>query len=209
MMKLPISLLYYEAVPLPVNIEILSKLTVGPSLGQDSLNKSITASMIGLILIGLFMIGYYKLPGFMADISLVLYGLILFWALNLLHVTLTLPGIAGFVLSVGMAVDANILIYERLNEELRAGKSLSASVNSGFKRAFTTILDSNITTLIVALVLIKFGTGAIQGFAVTLSLGLIANLLITITFTKYMLRWMSNVDALSNKKALYLWNKEG
>lgn len=183
---------------LPVNIEILSKSTVGPSLGQDSLSKSIRALIIGLGVLFIFMIAYYRLPGVIADISLVLHALILIWLMILVNVTLTLPGIAGFVLSMGMAVDSNIIIYERIKEELKAGKSLRGSIEAGFKRALTTILDSNITTLIAAIVLFIFGTGSIQGFAVTLSLGIISSLFTAIVFTRMMLR--SSADLVSNTK---------
>ncbi len=185
---------------LPVNIEILSKSTVGPSLGQDSLDKSIAAFIIGAVVLAAFMIGYYRIPGVLANISLIAYAIILLWAMALVKVTLTLPGIAGFVLSIGMAVDANIIIYERIKEELRSGKSLRAAIEAGFKRALTTILDSNITTLIAALVLFKFGTGSIQGFALTLSLGLVVSLFTALFFTKTIIKWTSAVKSLSNTK---------
>lgn len=192
---------------LPVNIEILSKSTVGPSLGQDSLDKSLNAFMIGLTVLFVFMLVYYRLPGMIANISLVVYALLLLWAMSLLNVTLTLPGIAGFVLSLGMAVDCNIIIYERIKEELRSGKSLRASIDMGFKRAITTILDANITTLIVAVVLFQFGSGSIQGFALILAIGLLASLFTAITFTRLMLRWTSSIRALS--KHSYYGVKEG
>lgn len=185
---------------LPVKIEIMSKQTVGPSLGQDSLQKSIMASIIGLIIMALFMLLYYRVPGFLACVSLVLYVFIVFGIMALFRFTLTLPGIAGFVLSIGMAVDANIIIYERLKEELRGGKSLPAAIESGFKRALATILDSNITTLIASLVLIYFGTGSIKGFGITLTIGLITNLLTAITFSRYLLRWTSEIGPLGSKK---------
>ncbi|MCL2817796.1 MAG: protein translocase subunit SecD, partial [Clostridiales bacterium] len=168
---------------LPVTIEIVSKTTVEASLGKDSLDKSITAVIIGMTVLLLAMIVYYRLPGLLANISLVVYALILLWALKLFSATLTLPGIAGFVLSIGMAVDANIIIYERIKEELKAGKSLRAAIEAGFKRAFWTIFDSNLTTLLAAVVLIYFGSGPIKGFAVTLSLGLLASMFTAITFT--------------------------
>jgi len=184
---------------LPVDLEVLSKQTVGPTLGADSLNKSLVASMIGFIILFAFMILYYRLPGTWACISLVVYALILLWALNLINAVLTLTSIAGFILSVGVAVDANIIIYERIREELYHGKSLKASIDSGFKRALWTILDSNITTLIAAVVLYYFGTGTIKGFALTLALGIIASMFTAIVFTRQMLRWMSDVPMLSKK----------
>lgn len=187
---------------LPVSIEVLSKNTIGPTLGADSLDKSLLAMLIGLLLLAVFIIGYYRLPGVIACVSLTVYSLLLLWALKLIGATLTLPGIAGFVLSVGMAVDANIIIYERVKEELRAGKSLKAGIDAGFKHAFWTIFDSNLTTLLAALVLFKFGSGSIQGFAVTLSLGLIASMFTAITFTHYMLKLCANIKPFA-KKALY------
>lgn len=185
---------------LPVDLEIIAHQTVGPTLGQDSLNKSIKATAIGVCILFIFLIAYYRLPGVVAVISMVVYGLLLIWGLNLLNATLTLPGIAGFVLSAGMAVDANIIIYERIKEELRAGKSLFAGIESGFKRAVITIIDANVTTLIAALVLFQFGTGSVKGFAVTLSLGLFASMFTAIVFTKYLLLAMASINGLRNKK---------
>lgn len=185
---------------LPVNLEILSQKTVGPTLGADSLGKSLDAILIGFIILFAFMILYYRVPGIWACVSLVVYSLILLWALNLLNAVLTLTSIAGFILSVGVAVDANIIIYERIREELYHGKSLKASIEAGFKRAFWTIFDSNITTLIAAVVLYYFGTGTIKGFALTLSLGIIASMFTAIVLTRQMLRWMSDINFLSSKK---------
>ena len=193
---------------LPVNIEILSKQTVGPVLGQDSLEKSLTATAIGMILLLLFMIGYYRLPGVVAGVSLVVYALILLWVLKLLNATLTLPGIAGFVLSIGMGIDSNIIIYERIKEELKAGKSLRAGINAGFNRAFATIIDSNVTTFVAVIVLFIFGTGPIQGFALTLGIGLAANLFTAITFTRMMLNMIANIKGFKNT-ALYGVSRRG
>lgn len=172
---------------LPVSFSIMEKRTVGPTLGADSLSMSVKAGLVGLIAILLFMLGYYLLPGLVADISMVLYTVLVLGTMVLLHSVLTLPGIAGFVLSIGMAVDANIIIYEHIKEELRTGKTLKAAINSGFSRAFWTIFDSNLTTLIAALVLIWFGTGPIKGFAVTLSIGIVASMFVALTFTRYLL----------------------
>jgi len=193
---------------LPVGIEVLSKTIIGPSLGSDSLDKSINAALIGLVLLVVFIIAYYRLPGLIAAVSLVLYSLILLWVLNLLGATLTLPGIAGFILSIGVAVDANIIIYERLKEELFAGKSLNAAIDAGFKRAFGTIFDSNATTLIAALVLFKLGSGSIQGFAATLSIGIIASMFTAITFTRFMLRNTANIDLFHHKSFYGLTKKK-
>lgn len=188
---------------LPVDVEILSKRTVGPSLGSDSLTASLYAGIIGLTLLCIYVIAYYRLPGAVAVLSLISYTLLLLWAEVLLGVTLTLPSIAGFVLSIGMAVDANIIIYERLREELRSGKSLRASIRAGFKRALWTILDSNITTLLAAAVLFKFGTGSVQGFAVTLSIGIIISMLSALVITKYLLQWSADVNAFKMHPRLY------
>ncbi|MBO8159942.1 protein translocase subunit SecD [Thermosyntropha sp.] len=178
---------------LPVSFKVMEKRSIGPTLGADSLEKSIKAGIVGIIAILIFMLGYYRLPGLVADLSLVLYALIVLGAMWGLGAVLTLPGIAGFALSIGMAVDANIIIYERIKEELRLGKTLMAAIDAGFKRAFWTIFDANVTTLITALVLMYFGTGPIKGFAVTLSIGIVASMLVALTFTRYMLILFANI----------------
>lgn len=185
---------------LPVTLDIIEKRTVGPSLGQDSLEKSLNAALIGLAAIFLFMLIYYRLPGFVACISLTLYALIVSAVLVGINATLTLPGIAGFLLSVGMAVDANVIIYERLKEEIKNGKSIRAAVDSGFARAFWTIFDSNVTTLIACIVLIYFGSSTIRGFAVTLSIGILASMFTAITFTRFLLRQLALSKLTSNTK---------
>jgi preprotein translocase subunit SecD len=162
------------ALPAPVRIEYES--IVGPSLGQDSIRQGLTAGLIGSFLVVLFMLVYYRLSGVVANVALVLNILMLLAGLGYFHATLTLPGIAGIVLTLGMAVDANVLIFERIREEARLGKPPRAAVDAGFSRAWSAILDGNVTTLIAAAMLFQFGTGPIKGFAVTLSLGLIANL---------------------------------
>ncbi len=172
---------------LPVSFSIMEKRTVGPTLGADSLDMSVKAAIVGLIAILIFMIGYYLLPGAVAAVSMVLYTVLVLGTMVLLGSTLTLPGIAGFVLSIGMAVDANIIIYEHIKEELRLGKTLKASIQSGFARAFWTIFDSQLTTLIAALVLIYFGSGTIKGFAVTLSIGIIMSMVVALGFTRYVM----------------------
>jgi len=185
---------------LPVSFEIMEKRSIGPTLGSESLDKSIKAGIVGLIAVLLFMIGFYRLPGLVADLSLLLYAVIVLGTMSLIGAVLTLPGIAGFALSIGMAVDANVIIYERLKEELRLGKTLRAAIDAGFRRAFWTIFDANVTTLITAMVLMYFGTGPIKGFAVTLSIGIIASLAVALTFTRYMLLLLAN---LSNNEKLY------
>lgn len=183
---------------LPVEMKIIEKRTVGPKFGIEALEQSASAAFYGLIAIALFMIAYYRLPGFVAVISLILYSVIVWTILYFLKATITLPGIAGFLLSVGMAVDANIIIYERIKEELANGKSLRASIDSGFKRAAWTIFDSNLTTLIASFVLIYFGTGTVKGFAVTLSIGVITSMITALSFTKIFLKQTSLV--VSNTK---------
>lgn len=178
---------------LPVSFNVLEKRSVGPTLGADSLDKSLKAGIIGLIAVLIFMLGYYRLLGLIADLSLVIYMMLVLGTMSLLGAVLTLPGIAGLALSVGMAVDANVVTYERIKEELRFGKTLGAAIEAGFKRAFWAIFDSNLTTLIAAGVLMYFGTGRIKGFAVTLSIGIIASVLLVLTFTRYMLILFSNI----------------
>ena len=173
---------------LPVSMTIAEKRQVGASLGVDSLHRSIQAGLYGLIFIYLFMLVFYHLPGVVADFSLIVYALIVLWVFYMFRVVLTLPGIAGFILSIGMAVDFNIIIYERVKEEVRAGKSLRAGVESGFSRAFITVIDAHVTTLIAAVTLYAFGTGSIRGFALTLGIGILASLFTAITFTRLVLR---------------------
>jgi preprotein translocase subunit SecD len=183
---------------LPVSLTLMEKRTVGPKLGADSLDSSVKAGLIGIIAILVFMLGYYRLPGLVADISMVLYSIIVLGTMAILGAVLTLPGIAGFVLSIGMAVDANVIIYERIKEELRLGKTIHAGIDAGFKRAFWTVFDANLTTLFTALILMYFGTGAVKGFAVTLTIGLVASMLVALTFTRYMLVLFAHVT--DNKK---------
>ncbi len=183
---------------LPIEMKIIEKRTVGPKFGIESLEQSAKAAIYGLIAIALFMIAYYRLPGIVAVVSLILYSVIVWMILYSINATITLPGIAGFLLSVGMAVDANIIIYERIKEELANGKSLRASIDSGFKRAIWTIFDSNLTTLIASFVLIYFGTGTVKGFAVTLSIGVITSMITALSFTRYFLKQTSLV--VSNTK---------
>jgi len=162
------------ALPAPVNI--LEERTVGPSLGQDSIDQGVNSVAVGLVLVLIFMIFYYRLSGVIADTVLCLNIVFIFAALAAFGATLTLPGIAGIILTIGMAVDANVLIFERIREEIRLGKTPRAAVDGGFGKATWTILDANVTTLIAALVLFQFGTGPIRGFAVTLSIGIVASL---------------------------------
>lgn len=169
---------------LPTPIEIVENRTVGATLGRDSIQRSVYAALAGLALVLIFMAVYYRLPGIVADISLLIYALLTFAAFNLLGVTLTLPGIAGFILSIGMAVDANVLIFERTREELRVGKSLYRSVEAGFYRAFSSILDGNVTTLIACAALFWLGAGLVKGFALTLSIGVVISMFTALTCTR-------------------------
>ena len=173
------------ALPLPV--EVVENRTVGPTLGRDSIQRSLYAALAGLVLVLIFMAVYYRLPGLLADIALVVYALLTWAAFNLLGVTLTLPGIAGFILSIGMAVDANVLIFERTREELRSGKTLYRSVESGFYRAFSSILDSNVTTLISCAALFWFGAGLVRGFALTLAIGVLISMFTAFTCSRTLL----------------------
>ena len=179
---------------LPVKVNIIETRTVGPSLGQDSKDKSEFAFVVGIAAVLIFMLLFYRMCGFVADISLMAYTLLLLGVLKALDATLTLPGVAGIILSIGMAVDANVLIFEHFKEEFRLGKSIRFAMDAGFKRAFTTILDSNTTTIIAAAVLFFFGTGTIRGFAITLGLGVVLSMFTAITLTQYMLKLLVNAN---------------
>jgi len=169
---------------LPAPVEIIQNQTVGASLGQDSINKGLMSGLIGALMVLAFMVIYYRLSGIIANFALMLNILFLFVGLSMLGATLTLPGIAGIILSIGMAVDANVLIFERMREEFALGKSIKSGVDSGFSKAFWSIVDSQVTTLITAIALFLFGTGPIKGFAVTLSLGIIFNLFAVLFCTR-------------------------
>ncbi|MCD6364155.1 MAG: protein translocase subunit SecD [Synergistetes bacterium] len=176
-----------RAGALPVKVEVIENRTIGPTLGQDSIRKGIKAGLFGGALVFIFMLIYYGLMGLVADLALAVNILLIFAALAGLEATLTLPGIAGIVLNIGMAVDGNILIFERIKEELREGKTMRASIDAGFRKAFRTIFDANVTTLIAAAVLFYFGSGPIKGFAVTLSLGVIISMFTAIVVTRSIL----------------------
>jgi len=173
---------------LPVPLRILDTRAVGPSLGQDSVQKSIRAGAVGLVTVLLFMLVYYRLPGFLADLALIIYALLNLALYKLVPITLTLPGIAGFLLSVGMAVDANILIFERMREELRAGRTLQYAITAGFSRAWVPILDSGISTWITCVILWlfgnSFGASMVKGFALTLAIGVGVNMFTAVIVTR-------------------------
>jgi len=190
--------LKYGALPVP--LKVVQNRTIGPTLGQDSVHKSVIAGAIGLAIVAGFMILNYRLPGVLATVALVIYAAITFALFKLIPVTLTLAGIAGFILSIGMAVDANILIFERMKEELRAGRSTASALDTGFARAWTSIRDSNVSTLITCAILFwfgaTFGASIIQGFALTLALGVIVSMFTAITVTRTFLRVLQELGAM-------------
>lgn len=192
---------------LPVPVEIVENRVVGATLGRDSIQSSIYAGIGGLVLVAIFMGVYYRVPGLVADLALVIYSLLSLAAFNLLDVTLTLPGIAGFILSIGMAVDANVLIFERTREELQTGKTLYKSVEAGFHRAFDSILDSHVTTLISCGALFFFGSGLVKGYAVTLAVGVAISLFTSLTCTRtFLLLLVLGFPALRQKTQLFAPN---
>jgi preprotein translocase subunit SecD len=192
---------------LPVPVEIVENRTVGATLGQESIRSSIQAAVGGLTLVLIFMGVYYRVPGLVADVSLIIYTILSLAVFNLLGVTLTLPGIAGFILSIGMAVDANVLIFERTREELRAGKTLYRSVESGFNRAFSSILDGNLTTIIACVAMFWFGTGLVKGFAFTLGLGVVVSMFTALTCTRtFMLLLVLGFPELRKRPQLFCPN---
>lgn len=185
---------------LPAPVKILEQRTMGPSLGQDSIHKGIISTLISAAMVVLFMIVYYRFSGVIADVALVMNIVLVLASLAIFRATLTLPGIAGLVLSIGMAVDANILIHERIKEELRAGKTIRAAIDQGYHRAFSAIIDSNLTTLIAGVILYQFGTGPVKGFAVTLSIGILANIFTAVYITRWIFDYVTlkvNVKELS------------
>lgn len=193
------------ALPAPVVIE--EERTVGPTLGRDSVAKGIRAGLWGALFVFIFMPLYYLLAGFIADLGLFIYILVTFGALAALQASLTLPGIAGFILSIGMAVDANVLIFERIREELETGKSSRAAVSAGYHKAFSAILDSNMTTLITSVILFIFGTGPVKGFAVTLSIGILASMFSAILVTRVIFDFLSARNPNLGLKMLQIFKK--
>ncbi len=185
---------------LPVKMEILETRTVGPTLGQDSKDKSEFAFAVSIIAIVTFMLLFYRLSGFVANVALLMYVLLLLVIMKMLNATLTLPGIAGIILSMGMAVDTSVLIFERFKEEYRGGKTLRSAMDAGFHRAFATIIDSHVTTLISAAVLFVLGTGPVKGFAVTLGIGILLSLFTAITATRFMLKMLMSANIFKNGK---------
>lgn len=192
---------------LPFPVEVVENRTVGATLGRESINRSIVAGLAGLALVFIFMVVYYRLPGALANVALAIYTLLTLACYALIGVTLTLPGIAGFILSIGMAVDANVLIFERTREELRDGKTLYRSVESGFYRAFSSILDSNVTTLIACAALGYLGSGLVRGFAVTLAIGVLVSMFTALTCSRtLMLLVVLGIPGVRQKPELFCPN---
>ncbi|MFW6022777.1 MAG: protein translocase subunit SecD [Halanaerobiaceae bacterium] len=183
---------------LPVPVEPIEARTVGPTLGKLSIQESIVAGLVGLLIVGIYMIFYYRFPGLLAAVVLGIYGLLLLGTLAGLKATLTLPGIAGLILSIGMAVDANIIIFERIKDERKSGKTIRASIDAGFNRAYTTIIDANVTTIITALILAYFTSGTVRGFAVTLGIGVVVSMFTAFFVTKSLIDLFSNSKLLNN-----------
>ncbi len=193
-----------NAGALPVPIKIISQQTVGATLGRISLDKSLKAGILGFILIALFMLFYYRLPGILAIISLAVYGALVLSLFKLVPVTLTLAGIAGFILTLGMAVDANVLIFERMKEELKEKKDLKDSIEEGFRRAWSSIRDGNTSTLITAVILYGVGVSFVKGFALTLSIGILVSMFTAVVFTRQLLILLANTGL---KKFNWIWFK--
>jgi preprotein translocase subunit SecD len=193
--------LVLRAGALPASIKYLEERTVGPSLGADSIRHGVQASTVSLMVVLVFMVVYYRLSGVNAVVALLLNLVILLAALAYFGAVLTLPGIAGVILTIGMGVDSNVLIFERIREELRAGKPAASAVDLGFKRAFLTIIDTHVTTVVSAIFLFVFGTGPVRGFAVTLTIGLVANLFTAVYVSRVIFDWhlgkMQRQEALS------------
>jgi preprotein translocase subunit SecD len=187
-----------NAGALPVPAKIIEENTVGPTLGADSLDKSKFAGVVGLGAVMLFMVFWYRVPGLIADIALIIYSLIVFSIFKIVPVTLTLAGVAGYILSIGMAVDANILIFERTKEELKSGRTLFTAINSGFDRAFTSIFDSNMSTIITCAILYFLGSSIVKGFALTLAIGVLVSMFSAITITKNFMHLMFGTGQLKH-----------
>jgi len=184
---------------LPVPLEVIQSSRVEPTLGRDSVNRSLLAGAIGLLLVAFFMLAYYRLPGAIAVIALLYYTALTYAIFRLVPVTLTLAGVAGFILSIGMAVDANVLTFERLKEELRSGKSLRAAVEEGRRRAFPSILYSNLATILTAGILFYFGTGTVKGFALTLAIGVAVSFFTAVIVTQMLLHGAIEIPSLRKR----------
>lgn len=181
-----------NAGALPVPIELIGQQTIGPSLGQESAQRSIKAGVIGLCLIGVWMIGYYRLPGLVATMALLIYAALFLALIKLVPITMTLAGVAGFIITVGMAVDANVLIFERFKENLKAGRTVPYALEDGFKEAWDSIKASNLSSLLTAVILYAMGTSIVRGFALTYGIGIILSMFTAITVTRVFLTWLTS-----------------
>ncbi len=189
---------------LPVELEPVSQNTVGATLGKAALNQALIAGFVGLLLIMVFMIAYYRLLGLVASVALIIYGVLFLGVLNAIGVTMTLPGIAGMILTFGMAVDANVLIFARMRDEVAAGKTIGAATDAGFRKAFRAVFDCNMTTILTAIVLFWAATGAIKGFALTLGVGVALSMFTAVLVTRSLLALLSGWKPFRNPKLLGL-----
>ena len=191
-------MLVLQTGALPIELKVVDERSIGATLGKASLTQALWAGVIGLILVAVFMVAYYRLLGLVADLALLIYG-VLFWGiLNSIHATLTLPGIAGMILTLGMAVDANVIIFARIREEVHAGKTVRTAVEAGFKKALSAILDANVTTLITAVVLFWAASGGVRGFALTLGIGVALSMFTAIVVTRALLALLSGLKIFKN-----------
>jgi preprotein translocase subunit SecD len=191
---------------LPVSLKVVQSTQVEPTLGKEIVRQSLVSGIAGIILVMVFIVIFYSFPGLLADCALVMYAIFVLGFMALFRGVLTLPGVAGLILGIGMAVDANIIIFERIKDELRSGKRVRAAIHGGFDRAYVTILDANVTTLIAAGVLFFFGSGSVQGFAVTLSISIIVSMFTAIFVTRFFLEWRMDQDP--DRYAKYFGVKE-
>ena len=192
--------LRYGALPVP--LKVIQNLTVRPTLGQESLATSVRAGLVGAVLVLLFMVAYYRVPGVVAALALTGYVLLVFAVFKLVPVTLTLAGVAGFILSLGVAVDANILIFERTREEIRSGRTIRTAIEAGFNRAWPSIRDSNISTFIICAVLFGFGSGGVRGFALTLAIGVAVSMFSAITVSRSLLRLAVAIPGMTESRLI-------
>ncbi len=187
-----------KAGSLPIPLELVENKVIGPTLGADSISKSWKAGLLGFLFVSIFMIAYYRVPGLISIVALLIYAVLDFAILSAMGATLTLPGIAGFILTIGMAVDANVLIFERVKEVIRRGRNYVEAIPYGFDRAFSSIVDSNVTTIIGAVVLFWLGTGTIKGFAITLITGILVSMFSAIVLTRFMMDLTKNAKIFNN-----------
>lgn len=200
--------LQLQSGAIPIDLVQTEARTISATLGVDALKTSIEAGAIGLLAVVIFMILFYRLPGFLSDISLIVHTLLLLYLLSILGIQLTLPGIAGIILGIGMSVDANVIIFARIQEEMMTGKTLRSAVDAGFKKAFITIFDSNVTNILAGLVLILLGTGSVKGFAYTMVLGVVLSMFTAITLTRFLMNVMIKLNITVPWLYSHRWHKE-